>query len=107
MTSLTAGLWSGIILPRAMIQTFGLRSPTITGFRTHHYMLGIMFIVFNGVSANSPLLHSFGSGLILDELPWLVWPMFGKRPERCYERTEYLVILLAFIFTLFSFWPNQ
>jgi hypothetical protein len=100
MTPLVMGLWFGILLPRAMIQTFRLRSPTIKAYRTHHWMLGAGWFLV-GLTTNTPLLVGFGGGLFLDEIPWMVWGI-KVRPDHCYERTAWLVVLLGYLITVVS-----
>lgn len=60
-----------VVLTRVVCHNFHWPAPTIAGFRTHHYMFGVVIAVAATI-IGSPVLAAVGSGLIIDEIPWLI-----------------------------------
>lgn len=60
-----------IVLMRLLLLSRQVHSPTIGGFRLHHYMYGIMLIGLS-VIISSTTLFAIGLGLFVDELPQVI-----------------------------------
>ncbi|MBT4376674.1 hypothetical protein HOD29_04840 [archaeon] len=56
-----------IILIRVLLYFYPISGPTIEGFRTHHYMYGILLLIFAKLFKDTTLF-SIGSALFIDEL---------------------------------------
>lgn len=95
-----------IIITRVSVYIFNKPSPTIKNFRTHHWMFGLIFIIFlfciSSFYTNIYLL-SISTGIFLDEIGFIL--INGKTHEDNYS-PESFMILLFFILLLFIFREN-
>ena len=95
-----------IILTRVYVYLFNKPSPTIKGFRTHHWMYGILFtFIFFCISnfyANVYLL-SISMGIFLDEIGFII--IRGKTHEDNYSPKSFMILML-FVILLFIFREN-
>lgn len=58
---------ASLIVIRVFLYFYPASSPTINGFRMHHYMYGILIIIFAKLFKNTNIF-AIGSALFLDEL---------------------------------------
>lgn len=72
-------------------------APTINGFRTHHWMYGLILAPV-GALAGSVALYAVGVGLFVDELGYIL--IGGKTHEDNYSKTS---LLLLGLFTIAVF----
>lgn len=86
-------------------------SPTIKGFRTHHWMYGLVGI-FLGIILNSIVVYAIGLGLFIDELTYLL--IRGKNHKDNYSMysitgTILFVILIFFLRNILTslVWQKQ
>jgi len=88
-----------IILTRVFIFIYPISAPTINGFRTHHYMYGIILASI-GALLGSIAIYAIGLGLFVDELGYLI--IGGKTHEENYSKQSLLLlgffIVLTYIF---------
>ena len=88
-------LLTTIALTRVWLFRRPMKSPTIKGFRLHHYMYGIVILVA-GLIFKSLLAYSVGAGLIVDEIPLFLFPKTASWKE--YEsKTAFTGILLLLV----------
>jgi hypothetical protein len=89
-----------IIITRVSTIATKIPSPTIFGFRTHHYMTGI-FLCIVAVIFSSNFLGAIGLGLFIDQAPlfflWRKWKYEDYISIYCYVGIICLTILV-FIF---------
>jgi hypothetical protein len=64
-----------VSVTRLVLYLFPVSSPTILGFRIHHYMYGILAVAL-GLASRNLLVYSVGIGLSIDEATYLL--MRGK-----------------------------
>ncbi len=76
-----------ILATRIFLYVKPTASPTVEGFRLHHYMYGIIGIVI-GMACNSLTLFAIGLGLFIDELAFLI--MRGKITRIITRNSRYL-----------------
>jgi hypothetical protein len=82
--------------------------PTILGFRTHHYMYGLVLAPI-GIVFSSVTIYAVGVGLFVDELGYLL--IGGKTHEDNYSKWS-LILLGSFMVIIFFmrkqllFWLN-
>lgn len=76
-----------IVLVHAGLWLKSINSPTIRGFRVHHYMYGIGFAA-SYFFHSSPAILAIGVGLVIDELPLFVIYRGVKWPNHHWD--EYL-----------------
>ena len=67
-----------VSVTRLVLFLFPFGSPTILGFRIHHYMYGALAVVL-GLAARNMLVYSVGIGLSIDETTYL---LIGGRSHR-------------------------
>jgi hypothetical protein len=60
-----------IVLTRLVLNLKNMRSPMIYGLRLHHYMYGIILVIFSIFKSN-PGMYAVGLGLFADEIPQIV-----------------------------------
>lgn len=87
-----------IIVIRTAVWLKPIPGPTIKGFRTHHYMYGLLGIILSLV-IHSPLLYSIGLGLFVDELTYLL--IGGKTHEDNYSKTSLIGTFLFVVLVYF------
>jgi len=86
-----------VLITRLFLYFFPVPSPTVGGFRMHHYMYGIAGI-FAGLLVGSVALYAVGSGLFIDELAYLL--LHGKSHKDNYSAGS-LVGTCVFILVIF------
>ena len=88
-----------ILVTRVFLYVHPTPSPTINGFRTHHYMYGLVLAPV-GALVGSVTIFAVGVGLFVDELGYLL--IGGKTHEENYSKASLLLltllIVLAYIF---------
>lgn len=88
-----------IFVTRVFLYIHPTPAPTIKGFRTHHYMYGLV-LATAGVLLGSVTLYAVGIGLFIDEFGYLL--IGGKTHEENYSKTSLLLlalfVVLAYIF---------
>lgn len=72
-------------------------SPTIHGFRTHHYMYGLVLAPI-GIAAGSVVLFAIGVGLFVDELGYL---LIGGQTHADNYSASSLLLLCIFIILIY------
>lgn len=90
-----------IIITRISVYIFNKPSPTINGFRTHHWMYGLLFtIIFLAISRiyTNIYLLAISLGIFLDEIGFII--IRGKNHEDNYSPKSFMIILI-FILILF------
>lgn len=60
-----------ILITRIVLYIKPVSSPTIKGFRIHHWMYGVLFISISFLVKNVPLF-AIGLGLFIDELSYII-----------------------------------
>lgn len=90
-----------IILTRIVLYFHPTSSPTFVKFRLHHYMYGIVLIIF-GLIFHKLLLYGIGWGLFIDELTYLL--IRGKTHADNYSTASLIgtIIFMIIIFILKS-----
>ena len=87
-----------VILTRVVLYIRPTPSPTIRGFRVHHYMYGIAGVAL-ALLIHSITLYAVGLGLFVDELTYLL--IRGKDHKDNYSRTSLLgtalCVLIVFL----------
>lgn len=90
-----------IILIRFWLLIKPISSPKIKGFKLHHYMYGLLIIVFSFFVSNI-ILYAIGLGLFVDELPLLIkynGKFHWKEYNSIYSRAGLVIcIIIVFIF---------
>ena len=88
-----------ILLTRVFLYIHPTPAPTISGFRTHHYMYGLV-LALAGALFGSVTIFAVGVGLFVDELGYLL--IGGKTHEENYSKASLILlsifIVLAYIF---------
>lgn len=95
-----------ILITRVVVFIFNKPSPTIKGFRTHHWMFGLLFtIILFCISSfyTNVYLLSISTGIFLDEIGFII--IRGKTHEDNYSPKSFM-ILIFFIILLFIFREN-
>ncbi len=88
-----------IIVTRVLLYVRPIDSPTVWGFRVHHYMYGIIGLPV-ALLSNSLAMFAIALGLFVDELTWLA--LRGKNHADNYSTTSLLgtatlVVLIYFL----------
>lgn len=73
-------------------------APTIGGFRTHHWMYGLVGI-FLGIILNSVVIYAIGLGLFIDELTYLL--IRGKTHKDNYSAYSIIGTMVFIILVFF------
>lgn len=73
-----------ILFTRICLYFKPISSPTIKGFRLHHYMYGIILMII-GFFINAIPIYAIGLGLFVDELPLFIiggwhWKEYKSMP---------------------------
>jgi hypothetical protein len=88
-----------VVLVRAILYLYPIPSPTIGGYRLHHYMYGLIGIPLSVVT-HSLLLFAVSFGLLVDELTYLA--IGGKTHADNYSLVSLIgtsiLCILVFIF---------
>jgi hypothetical protein len=90
---------STVLIIRLFLFVRPISSPTISGFRIHHYMYGVVGIVI-GLLVHFILVYAIGLGLFIDELTYLI--IRGKNHADNYSRIS-LFGTLVFVIIVFIF----
>lgn len=88
-----------ILITRIALYFKPTPSPTIKGFRLHHYMYGIV-IGMIGIIFSNIILFGIGLGLFIDEVPYLI--IGGKNHKDNYSAKSILGVLILVIIIFFS-----
>lgn len=88
-----------ILLTRIILYFRPTPSPTIIGFRLHHYMFGIVMVAIS-LPFEWLYLYAVGLALFVDELTWLI--MRGKNHTDNYSWKSLVgtALLTALVFLL-------
>lgn len=73
-------------------------APTIKGFRTHHWMYGLIGI-FLGIILNSIVIYAIGLGLFVNELTYLL--IRGKTHKDNYSAYSIIGTILFVVLVFF------
>jgi len=88
-----------VLITRVWLYFKPTPSPTIKGFRLHHWMTGL-FILIISILINNLIGFAIGLGLFVDELTYLL--MRGKNHSDNYSKTSLigtaLFVIIVFIF---------
>ena len=88
-----------IFLTRVFLWLKPISSPTIKGFRVHHYMYGLILIPI-GILLNDIVIYALGFGLFVDKLGYLI--IRGRTHKENYSKVS-LVLLAVFIILVYIF----
>ncbi len=90
-----------IAITRVWLFRRPLASPKLFGFKLHHYMYGIAILIA-GYFMKSILIYSIGAGLIVDELPFVLYlpKGFSWREYESKAMFTGVLILLVVIYFL-------
>ncbi len=88
-----------ILVTRTFLYFNPIPSPTVNGFRMHHYMYGIV-LAPTGIALGNVTIFAIGTGLFIDELGYLL--IGGKNHEDNYSKKS-LILLLLFIIGTYIF----
>lgn len=88
-----------IIVTRIALFLCPIASPTVKGFRIHHWMYGIFLIVL-GIVLSSIVLYAIGLGLFVDELTYI---LIGGTSHKDNYSTVSLVGTVIFIIIVYIF----
>ena len=86
-----------ILLTRVFLYYRRINSPIIRGFRCHHYMYGMIIVVFSLV-VHSLVLYAIGVGLFVDELAFL---FLKPKNYKTYYSKRSMIGTFAFVFIVF------
>ncbi len=87
-----------ILIVRTFLYIKPVSGPTINGFRTHHYMYGLLLTSI-GIVIGSVTVYALGVGLFVDELGYLL--IGGKTHEDNYSKWSLILLGLFVILTFF------
>lgn len=87
-----------ILITRVFLYFNPTPSPTIHGFRTHHYMYGLMLVPI-GIAISSVVLFAIGLGLFVDELGYL---LIGGSTHADNYSTASLLLLCVFVALVYA-----
>jgi len=88
-----------ILVIRIFTYLYPIPSPTVKGFRLHHYMYGLV-IVPVGILLGSIAVYAVGLGLFVDEFGYLL--IGGKTHEDNYSKWS-LILLGIFMILVYIF----
>lgn len=94
-----------ITVTRLLLLNKGIASPTISDFRTRHYMYGIVLIVLSFFISNLTMF-AIGLALLADELPLVIVKGPGHREESwrgCEDYYEPWVVLGVLVLLLLTY----
>lgn len=90
---------STVVITRIFLFVKPTPSPTLKGFRIHHWMYGVVFIIF-GIAVSSIIFYAIGLGLFIDELTYLL--IRGKTHEDNYSSVS-LIGTISFVVLVYIF----
>ena len=82
---------STVIITRVLLYFRPTPSPTIRGFRTHHWMYGIILVLI-AVLFKNIILFGVGSGLFIDELGYIL--IRGKTHQDNYSVRSFILLAI-------------
>lgn len=86
-----------ILATRVWSVSTRIASPTVGKFRTHHYMYGLVLIVFSVFFSNITF-YAIGLGLFVDQLPlfvlWRKWLWEDYISRWCYVGIIFIAVLV-------------
>lgn len=88
-----------ILLTRILVFVFNKHSPTIKGFRTHHWMYGLLFtIILFSISSlyKNIYLLSISMGIFLDEIGFIL--IRGKTHEDNYSIKSFVILIFSYYY---------
>jgi hypothetical protein len=88
-----------ILVTRIALYIRPTASPTIDGFRLHHYMYGIVIAII-GVLCKNIVVFSIGLGLLIDEIPYLI--IHGKTHKDNYSEKSLAGVLILTLIVLLA-----
>lgn len=88
-----------IVFTRVCLAVKPVSSPTIHGFKLHHYMYGIVLMVVGGLIGNMPMF-AVGLGLFVDELPILWKREFHYKEYKSIQCRIGVVVFIIIVFFL-------
>lgn len=91
-----------ILITRVVLYVKPVSSPTIKGFRIHHWMYGVLLILISFLAKNVPLF-AIGLGLFVDELSYII--IGGKNHKDNYSlKSLFGTVLFIVIVYLLQTW---
>lgn len=87
-----------ILITRFVLYVHPMPSPSIGGFRLHHYMYGLALLTV-GYALGSAIIFAVGLGLFVDELTYLL--MGGKTHADNYSMISLLGTLMFIVLVFF------
>lgn len=93
-----------ILITRLLLYFKPIPSPTVKGFRLHHYMYGLLLMII-GALLKSTTIYAVGLALFLDEFPYLIHESGTHGDKEFNKKTYWRKKILAGItcFNNFSF----
>jgi len=85
---------STILIIRLFLYFKPISSPTIEGFRLHHYMYGLILIPI-GMLLTNITIYAVGLGLLINEFPYIL--LKGKNHKDNYSIKSLLGVLMLMI----------
>ena len=85
-----------VLITRIFLYYKPTPSPTIKGFRMHHYMYGLVLAPL-GILISSITIYAVGLGLFIDELGYLL--IKGKNHQDNYSKKSLLLLAIFVILT--------
>ena len=85
-----------ILITRVFLYFNPTSSPTIKGFRMHHYMYGLILAPV-GILVSNVAIYAIGVGLFIDELGYLI--IRGKTHEENYSKNSLMLLTIFVILT--------
>jgi hypothetical protein len=87
-----------IVLSKILCLVKTRHSPTIKGFRTHHYMTGLLIVLISLFISNITLF-AIGLGLFIDEAPLFIkWRKWTWKDNYSLESFLILLFLVLFVY---------
>lgn len=86
-----------ILVTRIVLFIKPVASPTIKGFRMHHWMYGVILIILSFIFS-SITLYAVGLGLFVDELSYI---LIGGKTHRDNYSTKSLLGTVIFILAIY------
>lgn len=90
---------STVVVTRLFLYFKPTPAPTIKGFRTHHWMYGILGLFIGFITHYLPL-YAIGLGLFVDELTYLL--IGGKNHEDNYSAISLIGTIIFVVLAFFS-----
>lgn len=86
-----------ILVTRIVLYVKPISSPTVQGFRIHHWMYGVVLVILSPIYSNIALF-AIGLGLFVDELSYIL--IGGKNHKDNYS-TKSIVGTLLFVILVY------